>query len=133
MGSENLLSDLAPLDKEPVNGRAEKVPIRSKQLLEAYSDSGAFSSKKNHEATKFEFDIPYPFIKQASYQLLGSIPTPFASTSDAPTQDVALQLNSTMQSSSSVQLTTSSHLSKPTKPTSIHTYHTHHHSCASLP
>ena len=130
MGSENLLSDLAPLDQEPVNGRVEKVPIGSKQLSEAYSDSGAFSSKKDPEATKFEFDIPYPFIKQASHQLLGSIPTPFASASDAPTKDVTLQLNSTMQSSSSVQLTTSSHFSKPT---SIHTYHTHHHSCASLP
>lgn len=105
MGSENPLSDLAPLDQEPVNGGAEKLPIGSEQLSEAYGDSGASSSKKNPEATEFESDIPYPFIKQASYQLLGGIPAPFASASDAPTKDVALRLNSAIQSSSSVHLT----------------------------
>ena len=55
---------------------------------------------------KFCADIPYPFIKRASYQLLGGIPAPFASASDAPTKEVALRLNSAMQqASSSVHLT----------------------------
>lgn len=37
-----------------MNGGAEKVPIGSQQLSEAYGESGASSSKKNPDATEFE-------------------------------------------------------------------------------
>lgn len=79
--------------------------ISNKQLAKAYGDSGASSSKNNLEVTEFESDIPYLFTKLASYQLLDGIFAYSAFAPDAPMQGVALRLNSTMQSSSSIHLT----------------------------
>lgn len=54
IGNENSLSNLTPLDQEPVNGGAKKMSISNKQLAKAYGDSGASSSNNNPEVTEFE-------------------------------------------------------------------------------
>lgn len=50
-------------------------------------------------ATKYETDLKYPFIKQASQMLLDSIPAPPAFASEFPSKDVAHRLNAASSSS----------------------------------
>lgn len=105
MGSDEYAgSDQAPLFEKDVNGGTEEVPIAAPEPFEAHGDSDASSSKlQKPEGTKFESDIKYPFMKQASH-MLGSIPAPPAFASEFPIKDTALQLNAA-QSSSSIRVT----------------------------
>ena len=50
-------------------------------------------------------DGKHPFIKRASYNMLGSIPAPPALASEFPAKEAALRLHSAAQSSSSVHFT----------------------------
>ncbi|KAJ4720694.1 NAC domain containing protein [Melia azedarach] len=103
MGSENNISDQAPLTTE-VNEVPDQVSMAGQPQTEAHGNDEASTSKQKPEATKFESDIKYPFLKQAS-QMLGGFPAPPAFASEFPTKDAALRLNSVAQPSSSVHVT----------------------------
>ncbi|KDP45077.1 hypothetical protein JCGZ_01577 [Jatropha curcas] len=104
MGTEYAIPDQDHLFEKDVNGGAKAVPVVTSELSEAHGNNDASSSKQlKPEATMFESDMKYPFMKQAS-QMLGSIPAPPAFASEFPVKDRALQLNAA-QSSSSIRVT----------------------------
>ncbi|KAK1571617.1 hypothetical protein Q3G72_020154 [Acer saccharum] len=102
-GIENNVPDQAPLISE-VNGGSEQESMPSQHLSEAQGNDDASSSKQKPETSKFESDVKYPFLKQAS-QMLGGIHAPPAFASEFPTKEAALRLNSMAQASSSVHVT----------------------------
>ncbi|KAK0592279.1 hypothetical protein LWI29_016436 [Acer saccharum] len=103
LGIENNVPDQAPLISE-VNGGSEQESMPSQHLSEAQGNDDASSSKQKPETSKFESDVKYPFLKQAS-QMLGGIHAPPAFASEFPTKEAALRLNSMAQASSSVHVT----------------------------
>ncbi|KAK3228363.1 hypothetical protein Dsin_000244 [Dipteronia sinensis] len=103
LGIENNVPDQAPLIPE-VNGGSEQESMPSQHLSEAHGNDDASSSNHKPETSKFESDVKYPFLKQAS-QMLGGIHAPPAFASEFPTKEAALRLNSMAQASSSVHVT----------------------------
>uniref|UniRef100_A0A2N9IUB6 NAC domain-containing protein n=1 Tax=Fagus sylvatica TaxID=28930 RepID=A0A2N9IUB6_FAGSY len=103
MGTENSVFDQAPQKLE--SGGTDQVSTETLPLSEAQGNDDASSSKHKPEATIYESDDKHPFIKRASYNMLGSIPAPPALASEFPAKEAALRLHSAAQSSSSVHYT----------------------------
>ncbi|XP_010464726.1 PREDICTED: NAC domain-containing protein 53-like [Camelina sativa] len=100
MGDEDVFVDQEELfqevDKEETTG--------DKQVVEAKEKDEASCSKQvDADATEFEPDYKYPFLKKASH-MLGAIPAPPAFASEFPTKAAAIRLNAG-QSSGSVHVT----------------------------
>ncbi|KAL0305283.1 UNVERIFIED_CONTAM: NAC domain-containing protein 53 [Sesamum angustifolium] len=103
LGSEELISDQALLPPQEWNGESEKSTLPSGQI-DDNNDNDAASPSDKQDSAKYESDIHYPFIKQASH-MLGSIPAPPALAAEFPSKSTALRLNSLSQPSSSVHVT----------------------------
>ncbi|XP_010485001.1 PREDICTED: NAC domain-containing protein 53-like isoform X3 [Camelina sativa] len=100
MGDEDVFVDQEELfqevEKEETTG--------DKQVVEAKEKDEASCSKQvDADATEFEPDYKYPFLKKATH-MLGAIPAPPAFASEFPTKAAAFQLNAG-QSSGSVHVT----------------------------
>ncbi|XP_020548879.1 NAC domain-containing protein 78 isoform X2 [Sesamum indicum] len=102
LGSEELISDQALLPQE-LNGETEKSTLLSGQI-DDNNDNDAASPSDKQDSAKYESDVQYPFIKQASH-MLGSIPAPPAFAAEFPSKSTTLRLNSLSQPSSSVHVT----------------------------
>ncbi|KAK4431041.1 NAC domain-containing protein 53 [Sesamum alatum] len=103
LGSKELISDQALLPPQELNGETEQSTLPSGQI-DHNNDNDAASPADKQDSAKYESDIQYPFIKQASH-MLGSIPAPPAFAAEFPSKSTALRLNSLSQPSSSVHVT----------------------------
>ncbi|GFP94266.1 NAC domain-containing protein 78 [Phtheirospermum japonicum] len=102
LGSEDLVSDQALLQKEELYDVAEQASLPNGQLVNNDNDTAWPSDKL--DSVKYESDVEYPFVKKASH-MLGSIPAPPAFAAEFPSKDAVLRLNSLSQPSSSVHVT----------------------------
>ncbi|KAL0401621.1 UNVERIFIED_CONTAM: NAC domain-containing protein 78 [Sesamum latifolium] len=89
--------------EQELNGETEKSTLPSGQI-DDNNDNDAASPSDKQDSAKYESDIQYPFIKQASH-MLGSIPAPPSFAAEFPSKSTALRLNSLSQPSSSVHVT----------------------------
>ncbi|EOA30249.1 hypothetical protein CARUB_v10013370mg [Capsella rubella] len=105
MGNEDAFVDQEELFQEIETEELKKEEtIGDKQVVEEKEKDEASCSKQfDADATEFEPDYKYPFLKKAS-DMLGAIPAPPAFASEFPTKDAAIRLNAG-QSSGSVHVT----------------------------
>ncbi|KAL0403613.1 UNVERIFIED_CONTAM: NAC domain-containing protein 53 [Sesamum radiatum] len=103
VGSENLVPDNAKLPQKELCGGTEKAISPTGQLMDDINKDAA-SAFDEKESEKNQSDFQYQFVRKAS-QMLGNIPAPSAFAAEFPSKDAVLRLNSSIQSSSSVQVT----------------------------
>jgi hypothetical protein len=110
ISGESSVPEQASAIEKPVEDEGEKISMASEHVPDVRGENDASSSNQNlepetkPEPAKFESDVKYPFLKQASH-LLGNIPAQPAFASEFPSKNAILKLNSEGQSSSSVHVT----------------------------
>ncbi|CAH8260007.1 unnamed protein product [Arabidopsis lyrata] len=105
MGNEDIFVDQEELFQEVETKELKKEETSgSKHVVEEKEKDEASCSKQvDADATEFEPDYKYPFLKKASH-MLAAIPAPPAFASELPTKDAAIRLHAA-QSSGSVHVT----------------------------
>ncbi|CAE5966773.1 unnamed protein product [Arabidopsis arenosa] len=105
MGNEDIFVDQEELFQEVETKELKKEETSgSKHVVEEKEKDEASCSKQvDADATEFEPDYKYPFLKKASH-MLGAIPAPPAFASEFPTKDASIRLHAA-QSSGSVHVT----------------------------
>ncbi|XP_010543581.1 PREDICTED: NAC domain-containing protein 78-like [Tarenaya hassleriana] len=104
VGTEDSVPRLEDLTEKAEREGLEKETTTCEHLVEGKDKDEASCSKHDPDATPFESDSKYPFLKKASH-MLGGIPAPPAFASEFPTKDAAIRLHSAAQSSGSVHVT----------------------------
>ncbi|KAL0452028.1 UNVERIFIED_CONTAM: NAC domain-containing protein 53 [Sesamum latifolium] len=112
LGSEDLVPDKAKLPQKELCEGTEKAISPTGQLMDDINKDVAsvFDEKESEKSIRQSYfvmhaaDFQYQFVKKAS-QMLGNIPAPSAFAAEFPSKDAVLRLNSSIQSSSSVHVT----------------------------
>ncbi|CAA7059956.1 unnamed protein product [Microthlaspi erraticum] len=102
MGTEDVITDQEELFLKAETEELEKGETSGgKQVVEEKeTDEASCSTKQvDADATEFEPDNKYPFLKKASH-MLGAIPAPAAFASEFPTKDAAIRFHAARPSGS---------------------------------